>query len=386
MEINLKNKKIANLLSKNQIKVEQLGKEFSIEENMPLSIEEVIKAININKILNNSFKNNLNIHFENFNLIDSITYNIKNIFNKNLIESAAYNKKTKSIHVNKNLFVKELSEIQTFSDYLYKQTNLQDFINIVVLHEIGHAFNHAHILETNKNLTESSKCNEFFNKTVLFNQYPNIPQLDNLDYLNPSRNMYLATSEGFADMYCAIALTQLYSEEKAVNLIETIVGSRKKADEQNRECYQTQGMLNKFLDDFRNNDSKIQFKDFSQMYDYMSSVIGEQALITLSANLKSSGKVEQTFNSQYLGFINGYLDLQTKTPQNTIQRINEDYGLNLPVSSNYNQNLFDHWTIQGKNNQQNSLKKAGHKMKVEASITQLRTERTLENKKTLSLK
>lgn len=372
----IKNIKTLNsLLKKNKKQylddnISEFENDFITQES--LNLETILDRLKDNKIL---IKNNENvvIVFENFNWANDFLYRIKNLFNNNIIQGAAYNKETQSIHITKELLEKELKSEHTFTEHLFKKIELQDFVNIVVLHEMGHAFNHGHILETGKNLTELSKTNIFFNKTVLADKYPNIPQLDNTDYLNPSRNIFLATSEGFADLYCTIAITQLYPQEKAINLIEAIIESRKKADDYNREYYQTQGMLNQFLNDFKNNDIKVQFKDFSQMYDYMSSVIGEQALVTLSSHLTHTGKIEQTFNSQYLGFINGYLGLNAVTPQGTIQKINNQYSFNLPITASYNQQLFDHWTNQGQNfTLQDNLKKTGNKMKIEATIYQLR--------------
>ena len=73
---------------------------------------------------------------------------------------------------------------------------------------------------------------------------------------------YHAVTEGFADLYACIVISQVYPQKEATNLIQNIIQSRKEADK-NYEFYQSIPSIEKYLNDYISN--KAQWHNFNDI-------------------------------------------------------------------------------------------------------------------------
>lgn len=350
---NNKNKRIVSSTDKDL-------KEIILDENkltniFSLNLPTLINSLNNNYILNSSSYCNLVVNFEDFTILNKFLLNQKNYFKRKLnkwfktdfntnSDYAFYSKDEKIIHIREELFNSQNQYYHpTFSQILKSQLSSSDFLNFVILHEIGHAVHHEYYLNTHKNLFSNIQDCEYINKTTSFYGYVgligNANQL-NVEFRNKDLNMMIfhAISEGFADLYSCISIGELYPKNQAIDLINNIILSRKEADK-GGEFYYSYPSIEKYLDDLKND--HIPFNDFNSMYNYISSTINQTVFNLINKQFKKTDSEENILNSRFLGVICKQLDLNSNNISKTIEILNYQYGLNissLSLSENEFQN------------------------------------------------
>lgn len=334
------------------VKIYQLGVN---DTKFTPNFSTLIKEINKNKILNSSTSQKLIINFEDFTILNKFLLNQKNYFKRKLnkwfktdfntnSDYAFYSKDEKIIHIREELFNSQNQYYHpTFSQILKSQLSSSDFLNFVILHEIGHAVHHEYYLNTHKNLFSNIQDCEYINKTTSFYGYVgligNANQL-NVEFRNKDLNMMIfhAISEGFADLYSCISIGELYPKNQAIDLINNIILSRKEADK-GGEFYYSYPSIEKYLDDLKKD--HIPFNDFNSMYNYISSTINQTVFNLINKQFKKTDSEENILNSRFLGVICKQLDLNSNNISKTIEILNYQYGLNissLSLSENEFQN------------------------------------------------
>lgn len=124
-------------------------------KNQLVTINDLVKFFSENNIL--SYKKNfkLNIVFEDFTNFTNFIFKIKN-FGKDEKYSSWHNEINNTIHIIKSDFNPQLSTIS--KKIIDSGFNLNDVLNFIVLHEVGHAIQN-NLYFINKNCFSSSKTN-----------------------------------------------------------------------------------------------------------------------------------------------------------------------------------------------------------------------------------
>jgi hypothetical protein len=287
------------------------------------NLDNVIKSLNDNPILNYSHDKEIKIVFENFTLFNKIIQKIPYLNKKDTTDpgDAFYNYQTQNVFIQENLLKRSTPD--SFSAVLFQKVNIKDYLNIVVLHEIGHAIHHQYYLNNNKHLSTNDNLSNFINKTVDFHLYHNPQSFDSLANTRslPYAN-FNAVRENFADTFACLAATQIYPKKEAENIIQALYESRQFANHNRMEEYHTQGSITTILNDLKNN--KLNFNSFTDLYTYQSNLIKSTISTLLDTQLtnKNKNQFDDGLNNYYLGTLNQALKLGKSNATDVLKELN----------------------------------------------------------------
>ena len=287
------------------------------------NLDNIIKKLNNNPILNYSHDKEVKIVFENFTFFNKIIQKIPFLNKKDTTDAgdAFYNYETQNVFIQENLLKR--SNTDSFSGVLFKKVNIKDYLNIIILHEIGHAIHHQYYLNNSKHLSTNDNLSNFINKTVDFKLYHNPQSPDSLANTRslPYAN-FNAVRENFADTFACLAVTQIYPKKEAENIIQALYESRQFANHNKMEEYHTEGSITTILNDFKNN--KLNFNSFADLYTYQSNLIKSTISTLLDTQLtnKNKNQFDDGLNNYYLGTLNQALKLGKSNATYVLKELN----------------------------------------------------------------
>lgn len=308
----------------------------------PPNFSSLINTLNTIPILTPTTTQKLIINFEDFTILNKIILNQKNYFKRKLnkwfktdfstnSDYAFYNKDNRIINIREELFTQQISNYNpTFSQILKNNISNSNFLNFVVLHEIGHAIQHQYYLGYQQLLSSQNVISDFINKTVSFHGYLDLSGNTENNYKFRNKDLsvmtYHAVTEGFADLYACIIISQVYPQKEATNLIQNIIKSRKEADK-NDEFYQSIPSIEKYLNDYISN--KAQWNNFNDIIHYISTTIEKTIKDITEIQLTKTTTPEIELNNRYLGLINKQLNLNLSHANEVIAILNSNYSFNI---------------------------------------------------------
>ena len=306
------------------------------------NFSSLINFLNTSSLLTPTSRYNLIINFEDFTVLNKIILNQKDYFKRKLNkwfktnfnttnDYAFYNKDKKIINIREELFTQQNPlYAPTFSQILKHNISNSDFLNFVVLHEIGHAIHHQYYLENQQLLNSKNAISNLINNTVSFYGYLDLAGNKESSYKFRNKDLsimsYHAVTEGFADLYACIVISQVYPQKEATNLIQNIIQSRKEAD-RNDEFYQSIPSIEKCLNDYISN--KAQWNSFNDIIHYISTTTEKTIKDMTEIQLTKTTTPEIELNNRYLGLINKQLNLNLSHANEVIAILNSNYGFNI---------------------------------------------------------
>lgn len=293
-----------------------------ISTNFDSTLSNVINQLNNHPILNYSSIQKISIVFENFSLYNKLK---DKLFNEKNREDAFYNYPSQKVFIRENLLNRNSRE-DSFSASLFRKVNIQDYLNFIVLHELGHAVHHQYFLDNKNHLPSNDNLSNFINKTINLTGFININvpyQIQQIDELAETRNLHRATfnalKENFSDSFACLAITQIYPKEKALNIIQSVHEARVFAKKYRIEDYHTDESIALIMDDFKNN--KLNFNNFSDLYNYQSNLVKSTIANLLDKQFANTNPFDLDINNYYLGFVNQKLNLNKKSATEVLQEL-----------------------------------------------------------------
>ena len=312
---------------------------INLREQSP-NFSSLINTLNTIPILTPTTTQKLIINFEDFTILNKIILNQKNYFKRKLNkwfktdfninnDYAFYSKNEKTIYIREELF-EQGNENHTFSQYLKKNISQTDFLNFVVLHEIGHAIHHNYYLNNKNHFSFENSQIDFINSMISFNGYLDLSGNTENNYKFRNKDLsvmiYHAVTEGFADLYACISIGELYPKNKAIELIDEVINARKRADKE-YEYYFSYQTLENYLLDLR--EDKTKFYSFDNVHQYMSNIIQKTIVNIIETQLSKTTSPEIQLNNRYLGVINKQLNLNVINSNQIINILNEKYNFKI---------------------------------------------------------
>lgn len=287
-------------------------------KNQLVTINDLVKFFSENNIL--SYKKNfkLNIVFEDFNNFTNLIFKLKN-FGKDEKYSSWHNEINNTIHIIKSDFNPQLSTIS--KKIIDSGFNLNDVLNFIVLHEVGHAIQN-NLYFINKNCFSLSKTNfsNFVNHINFYKGYfEDINGVAILDSSNISRILHKTLKESFADLFAIYSINKIYEPVKSKKLIECIIKSRK--DLQPLEKYFTFGLL----ESFSNNIPK--FNSFNELNNHFELLISNHLKDTISSLFKEANSYTNQVTNHFLGFVDKVLNLNLNDPIKVSNYLLKNYDI-----------------------------------------------------------
>lgn len=339
MDIKLKNYNQKNITKHGQtFEGRKINKALISSNDTILSIIDKLKT---NPLSPDNYK--VEVVFEDFGHLSNFLFKTKK-FIHDLRDKKNVNKESfpetawsvdfeNSIHITKNIYKKETS----FTEYLNNTLSADAVLNIIFLHELGHSIQSqlkkTHKVNFSSKNTIQGNIQQFLNDSIPFN---NITFLTTNSHRSSDQNIlekelslasHYGMKEGFADMYCCIALSMIYPKLEAQEMIEKIIEGRMYTDKWKKEFYHSKQSMQTFLNDFKNNN--ITFKSFDDVHHYIEASISH----TITTNLINEINTKtdnDNFVNHYFGVLKNKLKLQNShTLGEVINEVNKKYSLNL---------------------------------------------------------
>ena len=300
----------------------------------PVTINDILQFISTDKVFSYKKDVKINIIFEDFSNFTNTIFKTKKFFKADktkIKESSWQDESNNAIHILKSDFNPQLSILS--KNLLDSGFKLQDVLNFIILHEIGHSIQN-NLFSVNKKCFSINKnqFSQFVNEINFYKGYfQEIGGMPILDSSNISRIFHTTLKESFADLFAIHAIHKIYPLADSKIFIESIIKSRK--DLQPYEKYFTFDLLN-------NTKETMQiFSSFTQLQNHFESLISQHLKETISSLFKEQNSHVNFVTNHFLGFINKKLDLELKDSNQVSEYITTSYNLNIRVQSTI-ENVF----------------------------------------------
>jgi hypothetical protein len=199
--------------------------------------------------------------------------------------------------------------------------SLNDVLNFIVLHEVGHAIQNNLYVTTKKCFSlNNNNFSKFVNHTDFYKGYfEDINGVQILDSSNISRILHKTLKESFADLFAIYVINQLYDSTKSKKLIESIINSRKEL--QPIEKYFTFNLL----ESFSNNIPK--FNSFNELNNHFELLISNHLKNTISSLFKESNSHTNQVTNHFLGFVDKKFNLNLNDPIKVSNYLLKNYDI-----------------------------------------------------------
>lgn len=227
--------------------------------------------------------------------------------------TTSYQAGAESIYISKKLYEaqkkdKEVNEHEVYKYLLASGCNNEEVTNLILLHEIGHAIHHQLEKRDDCLLEPTTAEASFLNPFVQFNGecVKEIPTVTSI--------AYKAITEGFADLYSCILMDRLYDCSRSDVIINALYQYRTSHKNEN---YYSDLSIHSYL----NQRNGRGFKNFDEIYKYMSATIANNAVKYIGESLRD-GKPEL---GRFLGVINKLHGLNHSRLDKTVETIKNIY-------------------------------------------------------------
>lgn len=304
---------------------------------------QIINLLKFNKTLSPYENYKVNVNFENFTDFRELIFNTKktiyNFFNKIKLTTSNYPESSwsddfkNSIHITNNLYSTKTS----FTEFLNKNLTANEVLIYTFLHELGHSIHSELKKKTGLNFSSknvfSSNIQQFLNDSIPFKDLNSLNTNSHNSKVQAELEKDLSLvshygmKEGFADLYACIAVSLIYPKQQAENIIQTVFDGRNYSDKWNKEFYHSKDSVQKFLNDFKNNN--VKFNSFIDIHNYIEKTISNTVINKLTEQVNNISNNDM-FVNHYFGVLKNKLKPQNCNSLNDmIDYVNNTYGFNL---------------------------------------------------------